>query len=61
MPRIYPSHLEFCFLFAFFTSIVLGVVSKPTSRQRVEYAIYCFVCFIGTVFVVGWLMYFAHR
>jgi len=61
MPRIHPDHFAVCLLFAFLVSIVLGIVSKRTDRQRVEYAIYCFVCFVAAVFVLGWLMYFGHR
>lgn len=55
------SHFEFAILFALITSVVLGVVTKKTDRERVRYALYCFACFIGTLFGLGWLMYFGHR
>jgi hypothetical protein len=61
MPRISLSHFETAVLFALFTSIVLGVVTKKTDRERIRYGLYCFACFIGTLFGLGWLMYFGHR
>lgn len=59
--RMSLSHFEGALLFALFTSIVLGVVTKKTDRERLRYAIYCFACFVGTLFGLGWLMYLAHR
>ncbi len=60
MPKLSLSHFEASLLFALFTSIVLGVVTKKTHYERVRYGIYCFVCFIGALFGLGWLMYFGH-
>lgn len=54
------SHFEAAVLFALFTSIVLGVITKSTDRERVRYAIYCFACFIAALFGLGWLMYLGH-
>lgn len=58
--KIHPSHFDVCLMFALFASVILGIVSKRADRQRVEYAVYCFVCFIASVFLIGWLMYFGH-
>jgi len=58
--QFHPSHFDVCILFALFASVVLGIVSKRTGRQRLEYTAYCFVCFIASVFIIGWLMYFGH-
>ncbi|MFB3826174.1 MAG: hypothetical protein ACE15B_05365 [Bryobacteraceae bacterium] len=55
------SHFEAAFLFALFSSIVLGVVTKKTDRERLNYGVYVFVCFIVALFGIGWLMYFGHR
>jgi ABC-type dipeptide/oligopeptide/nickel transport system permease component len=55
------SHFESAVIFAFFASIVLGVVSKRTDRERVMYGLRCFAYFMVSVFVIGWLMYFGHR
>jgi hypothetical protein len=47
-------------LFALFTSIVLGIVTKRTDRERMRYAAYCFAWFVAAVFGLGWLMYLGH-
>lgn len=54
------SHFEASVLFALFTSIVLGIITKNSNRERVNYAIYCFVCFVGALFGLSWLMYLGH-
>lgn len=54
------SHFEVSVLFALFTSIVLGVITKSTDRERIRYAAYCFACFIAALFGLGWLMYLGH-
>jgi hypothetical protein len=60
MPKVTLSHFEAVLLFALFTSIVLGVVTKRTDRERARYAIYCFAWFIGATFGLSWLMYLGH-
>jgi hypothetical protein len=60
MPKVTLSHFEASILFALLTSIVLGVVSKRTDRERVRYAVYCFACFLGAIFGLSWLMYLGH-
>jgi hypothetical protein len=47
-------------LFALLTSVVLGIVTKRTDRERIRYAAYCFVCFLGAIFGLSWLMYLGH-
>ena len=61
MPRMTLSHFEAAFLFALFASIVLGVVTKRTDRERLRYGVYVFCCFIVALFGIGWLMYLGHR
>jgi len=60
MPKMTLSHFEASFLFALFTSVVLGVVTKRTDRDRLHYGIYTFVCFIVALAGLGWLMYLGH-
>ncbi len=60
MPKMNLTHFEAAFLFALFTSIVLGVVTKRTDRDRLQYGIYVFVCFFVALFGIGWLMYWGH-
>jgi uncharacterized membrane protein len=54
------SHFEASILFSLFTSIVLGVVTKNTDRDRLHYGIYTFLCFFGALFGLGWLMYLGY-
>ncbi|MBV9504521.1 MAG: hypothetical protein JO323_05895 [Acidobacteriia bacterium] len=61
MPKMTLTHFEAAVLFAFLTSIVMGVVTKQTDRDRVHYGIYVFVSFVVALFGLGWLMYFGHR
>jgi hypothetical protein len=60
MPKMNLSHFEAAILFALFTSVVLGVVTKRTDRDRLHYGIYIFVCFVVALFGLGWLMYLGH-
>ena len=47
MPKVNLSHFEASVLFALITSVVLGIVTKSTDRERFRYAVYCFVCSWG--------------
>lgn len=61
MPKLGLSHFEAAILFALFTSVVLGIVTKKTDKERLHYGLYCFGCFVAALFGIGWLMYFGHR
>ncbi len=61
MPKVSLSHFEAALLFAFFTSIVFGVVSKTNDRDRLRYGLYCFAWFLAALFGLGWLMFLGHR
>ena len=39
MPKMNLSHFEAALLFALFTSVVLGVVTKRTDRDRLHYGL----------------------
>jgi len=60
MPKMNLTHFEAAFLFSLFTSIVLGVVTKRTDRDRLQYGVYVFICFFVALFGIGWLMYWGH-
>lgn len=60
MPKIALTHLETSILFALFISIVLGVVTKSTDGERWRYGLYCFGCFIATIFCLSWVMKLGH-
>ena len=60
MPKMNLSHFEAAVLFALFTSIVMGVVTKRTDSERIRYGLRCFGYFIGAMVGLGWLMYLGH-
>ncbi len=60
MPKMTLSHFEAALLFSFLTSIVLGVVTKNTDKERLQYGAYTFVCFVIALFGIGWIMYLGH-
>jgi hypothetical protein len=60
MPKMNLTHFEAAFLFALFTSVVLGIVTKRTDRERLLYGLYVFGCFLLALFGLGWLMRFGH-
>lgn len=55
------THFEACFMFAVFTAIVFGVISRRSDRERIYYGFYVFGCFLVATFGLGWLMYLGHR
>jgi ABC-type dipeptide/oligopeptide/nickel transport system permease component len=61
MPKMTLSHFETAVLFSILVSVVLGVVTKRTDRERIEYGVYTFICFMIALFGIGWLMYLGHR
>ena len=60
LPSLSLSHFEASLLFALFTSVLLGIITKNTDRERFRYTIYCFGCFVGALFGLSWLMYLGH-
>ncbi len=54
------THLQAALLFAFFTSIVLGVVGRDADRERLRYGLHVFGYFLVAIVGLGWLMYFGH-
>jgi hypothetical protein len=61
MPKMALTHFEMALVFAFFTSIALGITGKATKQEQIRYALYCFGSFVVSMFGIAWLMYFGHR
>jgi hypothetical protein len=55
------NHFGAAFIFSVFTSIVFGITHKDNARDMVKYGLYCFVLFLGGVFVAGWAMWLVKR
>jgi hypothetical protein len=60
MPKMNLSHFEAAILFALFTSIVLGVVTKKTDKDRLRYGLRSFAYFVIALIGLGWVMHFGH-
>ena len=51
------SHFPAMALFAFLVSVVFGVLSKDTPRDRLVYGAKVFGAFVGVALVLGWVMF----
>lgn len=51
------SHFLALVLFAFLVSVVFGVISKDTPRERLLYGARVFAAFVGIALLLGWTMY----
>jgi len=52
------AHFPAMLLFAFLVSVVFGVLSRDTPRDRLIYGAKVFGAFIGIALALGWLTYF---
>lgn len=50
-------HFPALLLFSFLVSVVFGVLSKNTMRDRLLYGAKVFGWFVGTALLLGWIMY----
>lgn len=55
------NHFSAALVFSLFASIVFGITHRDNTREMVRYGLYCFVMFLGGVFVAGWLMWLVKR
>ena len=60
MPKVNLSHFEAAFLFCLFTSVVMGITTKKTDKERLNYGAYCFAMFLVALFAIGWVMRLGH-
>ena len=51
------SHFQLMVLFAFFVSLVFGVLMRDTPREQIKTGGLMFAGFIAAAYVLGWLMY----
>lgn len=51
------SHFSAMLLFAFLVSVVFGVLSKDTPRERLLYGAKVFAAFVGIGLLLAWIMY----
>jgi len=51
------SHFLILSIFAFLVSVGFALLMRDTREEQIRFAIFAFVCFVGSAFVIGWLMY----
>jgi len=51
------SHFSAAVLFAACASTVFGITQRNTTREMIRYGAYCFVLFVGGVFLASWVMW----
>ncbi|HEX7362924.1 MAG TPA: hypothetical protein VF283_20725 [Bryobacteraceae bacterium] len=54
------NHFQMSILFAVVSSVILGLVTKRTDRERLQYGLYCFGCFMAALFGIAWAMKLLH-
>lgn len=54
------NHFQVSILLALLSSVILGLVTKRTDRERIRYGAYCFGCFMAALFGIGWFMRLLH-
>ena len=45
-------------LFALFTSVVFGITQRAEPKMMIRFGAFCFVCLVGAVIALSWIMYF---
>jgi hypothetical protein len=58
--RVNLDHFEVAVLFALLSSVLLGLITKRTDRERVMYGLRCFGWFMAALFGIGWFMRLLH-
>ena len=56
-----PAHFTAAVTFAFFASVVFGITQRSSVRDMFRYGAYCFVLFVGLMFLAGWVMWLLHH
>lgn len=51
------NHFQALLLFAVVISIAFAFLTKQTARDRLKYALWAFLAFVGVAVVLGWIMY----
>ena len=51
------SHFTAAVVFALCASTVFGITQRNNTRDMLRYGAYCFVLFVGGVFVASWAMW----
>jgi hypothetical protein len=60
MPKLSLDHFETSLLFALLASVMLGLTSKRTDRERLRYGAQCFGWFVLALLGIGWFIRLLH-
>lgn len=44
-------------VFAAFVSVAFALLMRDEPRDRLRFGLFAFACFLGSAFLIGWLMY----
>jgi hypothetical protein len=51
------SHFLILTIFAAFVSGGFALLMRQDPKEQVKFGIFAFFCFLGSAFLIGWLMY----
>jgi hypothetical protein len=51
------SHFLVLTVFALFVSTAFALLMRDDPKKQLRFGIFAFVCFLGSAFLIGWLMY----
>jgi hypothetical protein len=51
------SHFLILTVFAAFVSTAFALLSPKEPKEQLKFGLFAFVCFLGSAFLIGWLMY----
>jgi hypothetical protein len=51
------SHFLILTIFAALVSTAFALLMRDEPKKQIRFGIYAFVCFVGSAFLIGWLMY----
>jgi hypothetical protein len=60
MPTLNLDHFETSLLFALLSSVILGLTSRNSDRERLRYGAQCFGWFMLALFGISWFMRILH-
>ena len=51
------SHFLVLTVFALFVSTAFALLMRSEPKEQLRFGVFAFICFLGSAFLIGWLMY----
>ena len=51
------SHFMILSVFALAVSIGFALLMREDPKEQLRFGVFAFICFVGSAFLIGWLMY----